>query len=183
MQALYVEQTAAWIRSFVIKLNLCPFAQREMDKGSVRIHASLAQSTDSAINDLMAEFDVLNKNPAIETTVLVFPDFLKDFFEYLDFVDIAESILFTNDYEGIYQIATFHPDYCFADATTDDVTNYTNRSPYPMLHILREDGLSKAIEHYGDTDQIPIRNQACLLKLGLEEVTRINEAIFNQSSD
>lgn len=168
-----VEQTAAWIRSFVIQLNLCPFAKREMDKGSVRIHASLAQSTDSAINDLMAEFDFLNKNTTIETTVLVFPCFLKDFFDYLDFVDIAESVLFTNNYEGIYQIATFHPDYCFADAASDDVTNYTNRSPYPMLHILREEGLSKAIEHYGDTEKIPVQNQACLLKLGLEEVKKI----------
>lgn len=144
-----------------------------MDKGSVRIHASLAQSIDVAINDLMAEFDVLNKSTTIETTLLVFPSFLNDFFDYLDFADLAESILLDNNYEGIYQLATFHPNYCFADTNTDDVTNYTNRSPYPMLHILREEGLAKAIEYYGDTEQIPLNNQGCLLKLGLDEVKKM----------
>ena len=168
-----VQQTTHWIESFVIKLNLCPFAKREMDKGSVRIQASTAQKTKQALLELSDEFARLDSTTAIETTFLIFPSFLNDFFDYLDFVDEAESILFTAGYEGVYQLATFHPLYCFTDVEMDDVTNYTNRSPYPMLHILREDSLDKAIEYYGDTDEIPENNQRCLRNLGLDEVKKI----------
>ena len=167
---LFVEQTARWVREFVIKLNLCPFAKREMDKGSVRIQASHAKTVEDAMTELMLEVNELNVNPSIETTLLVFPSFLSDFFDYLDFVDMAEQILAENDYEGIYQLATFHPDYCFADTNPEDVTNYTNRSPYPMLHLLREEHIEQAIEYYGDTDKIPENNMACLRQLGLEMV-------------
>lgn len=170
---LCVQHTVRWVREFVIALNLCPFAKREMDRGSVRIQASSAVSVEDAITDLMREVEVLNTNSSIETTLLVFPFFLKDFFEYLDCVDLAESILHTNGYEGIYQLATFHPDYCFADANADDVTNYTNRSPYPMMHLLREEQIEQAITYYGDTEQIPENNIACLRKLGLENVKKM----------
>ena len=167
---LCVQQTAQWVREFVIKLNLCPFAKREMDKGSVKICASQAETIEDAMTDLMVEVEALNDNAAIETTLLVYPSVLKDFFEYLDFADLAESILQTNGYEGIYQLATFHPDYCFADANPQDVTNYTNRSPYPMMHLLREEHVEQAIAYYGDTEQIPENNMACLRKLGLDKV-------------
>ena len=168
-------KTVRWVREFVIKLNICPFAKYEMDKGSVRIQESLAQSVEQAIKDLIAAFETLNSNAAIETILLVFPSFLNDFFDYLDFVDLAESFLITLGYEGIYQLATFHPDYCFADASPDDVTNYTNRSPYPMLHLLRESSIERAIAYYGNTEDIPENNMACLRQLGLDEVKQLRE--------
>lgn len=171
---LCVQQTARWVDEFVIKLNFCPFAKREMDRGAVRIQASNAQSVEDALTELMLEIDALNSDSAIETTLLVFPSFLADFFEYLDFVDLAEKVLHLNDYEGIYQLATFHPDYCFADARPDDVTNYTNRSPFPMLHLLREEQIEKAIEYYGDTDNIPEINMSCLRQLGLDKVKEMS---------
>ena len=177
---LCVQQTVQWVREFVIKLNLCPFAKREMDNGSVRIQASQAVTVEDAMTDLMGEVEALNANAAIETTLLVFPSFLKDFFEYLDFVDLAQSILHTKGYEGIYQLATFHPDYCFADENADDVTNYTNRSPYPMMHLLREEQIEKAIDYYGDTEQIPKNNMACLRKLGLEKVKKMTRSCLDQ---
>lgn len=170
---LCVQQTAQWVREFVIKLNLCPFAKREMDRVSVRIQVSHALTVEDAITDLMKEVEVLNTDTGIETILLVFPLFLKDFLDYLDAVDLAESILHTHGYEGIYQLATFHPDYCFADVTSDDVTNYTNRSPYPMLHLLREEQVEQAIAYYGDTEQIPENNMKCLRKLGLENIKKI----------
>ena len=174
-EQLCVRQTVQWVREFVIKLNLCPFAQREMDKGSVRVQASEAETVDSALIDLMVEIELLSLNSDIETTLLVFPSCFADFFDYLDFIDLAEAMLLANGQEGIYQVATFHPDYCFADTNPDDVTNYTNRSPYPMVHLLREEQIEKAIAHYGDTEQIPENNMACLRKLGLEEVIRLSK--------
>ncbi len=175
-----IETTARWVREFVIKLNLCPFAKREMDRDAVRIQASHAETIEQAMMDLMSEVENLNHNPAIETTLLVFPLFLKDFFDYLDFVDIAESILHDKGYEGVYQLATFHPDYCFSDEPGDDVTNYTNRSPYPMLHLLREAQVEQAISFYGDTEQIPENNMACLRELGLENVKKMTSFCRSQ---
>lgn len=173
-----VQQTIQWVREFVIKLNLCPFAKREMDKGAIRVQASLAESIDDAMTDLMVEVELLGLNSDIETTLLVFPSCLNDFYDYLVFIDMAEAMLQANGQEGIYQLATFHPDYCFADANTDDVTNYTNRSPYPMVHLLREEQVEQAIAFYGDTEQIPENNMACLRKLGLDEVKKMVTSIY-----
>lgn len=163
------EKTTQWIQSFVIGLNLCPFAKYVMDKQAVRIEVSAALSLEQALTSLKAEVELLNTCDAIETSFLVFPNFLSDFFDYLDFVDFAQAQLLDH-YEGVYQLATFHPDYCFADEAEDDVTNYTNRSPYPMLHLLREDSLDKAIAFYGETDSIVENNKTCLRNLGLEVV-------------
>lgn len=170
---LIIEQTQHWIHSFVIKLNLCPFAKREMDRNSVRIQPSHAASTDEAMIDFKQEIELLNTSPSIETILVVYASFLNDFFDYLDFVDKATKFLDKAGYEGIYQLATFHPDYCFADTSSTDVTNYTNRSPYPMLHLLREESIEKAIFFYGDTDEIPNNNMKLLRDLGLDAVKKI----------
>ncbi|WP_058535120.1 DUF1415 domain-containing protein [Legionella saoudiensis] len=169
---MYIKQTVEWIQSMVIGLNLCPFAKREMNNNSARIEASSAQSINDALVDFIGEVNYLQANPAIGTTILIYPHILNDFFAYLDFVDLANDLLVKSGYEGIYQIATFHPDYCFHGVKTDDVTNYTNRSPYPMLHLLREEMLDQAITYYGDTDVIPENNMRCLRELGLVEVRK-----------
>ncbi len=170
---LCVPQTIQWVREFVIKLNLCPFAKREMDKGSVSVSASSAETVEQAMIDFMVEIELLNLNADIETTLLVFPALFSEFFDYLDFVDVAEATLQADGYEGVYQLATFHPDYCFAGTTPDDVSNYTNRSPHPMVHLLREERIEKAIAYYGDTAQIYENNMACLRALGLNQVKKM----------
>lgn len=101
-----------------------------------------------------------------ETTLLVFPTLFKSFDHYLDYVELAENLLFELGYEGVYQLATFHPDYCFADADPLDAANYSNRSPYAMVHLLREASVERAIAFYGDTAAIPERNIAYLTALG-----------------
>jgi hypothetical protein len=169
---LCIKKTVQWIKSFVIELNLCPFAKREMDKDAVKIQVSSAETIEEGLSDLLTEMEILNSNHSIETTFLLFPEFLTDFFNYLDFVDKAESLILAEDYEGIYQLASFHPDYCFADASTEDVENYTNRSPFPMLHILREARVEQAIAYYGDTNKIIENNKRCLQNLELDEVKR-----------
>jgi len=171
--SLIAEQTLNWIRSFIIEYNICPFAKGPVNKGTLRISVSETKKKAQALEDLMVEIHLLDEKPEIETTLLVFADSFKDFFAYLDFVDLAEQLLLEQGYEGIYQLATFHPDYYFADTDPEDVSNYSNRSPYPMVHLLREDSLEKAIASYGDTEFIPEKNIATLHKLGLEKIKKI----------
>lgn len=170
---MYIEQTRRWIYSFVIKHNLCPFAKGEMDKNTVRFELSQATNSIDAMDALQAEIDVLNSNKEIETSFLIFPLFLHDFFDYLNFSDMAVNQLVLKGYEGIYQLASFHPDYCFADANFDDVSNYTNRSPYPMLQILRDASLEKSIKLFGNIGSIPKKNMAYLRALGINKVKKI----------
>lgn len=171
-----VEQTLNWVRSFVIEYNLCPFAKMPVYKGNLRIVASDHKKQALALEALMAEIHFLDEHQGTETTLLVFSEGFKDFFAYLDLVDLAEELIQRLDYEGVYQIASFHPDYYFADTDPLDVSNYTNRSPYPMLHLLREENLEKAIAAYGDTDKIPKRNNNTLQKLGLEQIEKLFSA-------
>ncbi len=178
--SIYIQQTMQWIHSFVIHLNLCPFAKREMDRGSARFKVSSAVLVKPGLDFFMTEIECLNITPDIETSLLIFPFFLTDFFEFLDFVKRAHSMLYKNGYEGVYQLATFHPDYCFADTQTDDVTNYTNRSPFPTLHILREENVERAIAAYGDTEKIPKNNIACLRNLGLERVKQLTRCVIQK---
>ncbi|WP_173238454.1 DUF1415 family protein [Legionella antarctica] len=173
--SLITKQTLNWVRSFIMKYNLCPFAKGPVNKGTLRVAVSNTSKKAQALEDLMTEIKYLDNHPEVETTLLVFANSFKLFFTYLDFVDIAERLLQEQDYEGVYQLATFHPDYYFADSEPEDISNYTNRSPYPMVHLLREDNLEKAISAYGDTEIIPQRNSATLHELGLEKIKKIFE--------
>lgn len=174
---LIINQTDTWIRSFIIKLNICPFAKGAVNKGSLRIAVSSNTKVAQALEDLMAEIHLLDNEPGIETSLLVFSNAFKEFFNYLDFVAMAEQLIQLQGYEGVYQLATFHPDYFFADADPDEAANYTNRSPYPMLHLLREEQLEKAIKAYGDTSKIPEKNIALLNELGLDKIKLMTELL------
>ena len=178
---LCVKQTIQWIQDFVIQLNLCPFAKYEMDNDLARMTASQAQTLEQAMIDFMTEIKCLDDHTDIDTTLLIFPNCLHDFFDYLDFVDRAESKLAAANYEGIYQLATFHPNYCFEGVEASDPSHYTNRSPYPMVHILREEQLEKAIDYYGDTSTIPENNITCLQTLGIAQIEQMMKHIKNPS--
>ncbi|MGQ3888420.1 DUF1415 domain-containing protein [Legionella sp. CNM-1927-20] len=170
---LIIQQTKKWITSFIIPLKLCPFAKYVIDNDTIRLSVSPALTKQLALNNLRNEIAILEDNRTIETTIVIFPTLFKSFLTYIDFTAFAEKQLMKNQYEGIYQLATFHPDYCFADAESQDVANYTNRSPYPMVHILREESIEQAIAFYGNTNQIPLNNITLLRKLGLEKVVAL----------
>src|SRR5690554_333435 len=119
-----------------------------------------------ALHRLVAECERLDDHPEVETTLLVLTPGLEAFDDYLDFLGLAEALLEAQGYEGTYQLASFHPDYCFEGAEEEDSANYTNRSPWPMLHLLREAGLERALEHYPDPEAIPERNVAAMRALG-----------------
>ncbi len=180
---LVTAQTMKWVKDFIVTLNVCPFAKREVEKDSVRCVVVRSKKIDVALEELMSEIQWLDEHSETETTLLVFPTLFKDFHRYLDFVETAENLMFDQGCEGVYQLATFHPDYCFSGAEPDDVSNYTNRSPYPMLHILREDSLDKAIEFYGDTTDIPnqnIRKMETLGKYKLDSIFTLCMKVDNE---
>lgn len=164
------QQTIAWIRSFIIEYNICPFAKHTVNQETIAIDIVQPDNLEQALEILMSTLVRMDKNAEIETVLFVLPYLFSSFDDYLDFASLAEELLLLSGYEGIYQLATFHPDYCFADVLADDVSNYTNRSPYPMLHILRESSIEKAIDYYGDTREIPDNNIATMHKLGLNKV-------------
>jgi len=167
---MYIQQTIQWIQSIVISLNLCPFAKREIDNNTVRFKVSEATTFEEGIKSFVEDIEFLNTNPATSTSFLLFPHFLNDFLTYLDFVDLANETIVQIGQQNTYQLATFHPVYQFHGTHIDDVTNYTNRSPYPMLHLLREEMLDNAIDYYGNTDVITANNIRCLQQLGLEGI-------------
>jgi uncharacterized protein len=153
-----IEETKKWITGVVIGCNFCPFASREVKRNS--IHYQVETSTDLTIclQVFLQECIRLDNEEFVETTLLIFPNACKSFDGYLGLLALAEKIIKKNDYEGIYQVASFHPLYRFAGTQENDPANYTNRSIYPMLHLLREDKIEKALQQYPDPEQIPQRN-------------------------
>ena len=163
-----VARTRRWIERAVIGLDLCPFASRPYDAGAVGIVVSPARDAEALVRDLEAELRRLAaSDPAeLETTLLIHPHALTEFLEYNDFLDVADALLDALDLADDIQIASFHPDYRFADAAPDAIDNYTNRSPYPMLHLLRCSSVERAIAAFGDTSKIYSANIATLHRLG-----------------
>lgn len=159
-----------WVEDMVVGLNLCPFAGRELAKDRIRFVVTEATTEEQLLVALESELTLLNDDATIETTLLVHPGVLQDFFDYNQFLDIAEGLLAQTGLEGVYQIASFHPEYQFAGTTADDAENYTNRSPYPVLHILREASLAKSIDTYPDVERIPDRNIEKMKELGSEKL-------------
>ena len=165
-----IADTVEWMEKAVIGLNLCPFAKAVHVKKQIRYTVSEAQTAEQLVDDLRKELEVLAEaNPEkIETSLLIHPLVLTDFLDFNDFLDIADALLEELELDGILQIANFHPDYQFADTHIGDIENYTNRSPYPTLHLLREDSLDKAVEAFPDAEMIFERNIEVMQKLGHE---------------
>jgi len=170
-----IVQTRHWVERVVIGLNLCPFAKAVQVRGQVRYALSDASSAEALLGDLAGELARLRDTPAevLETTLLVHPQVLGDFLDYNDFLDIADAALVELELEGVIQVASFHPDYRFADSLPEDIENHTNRSPFPMLHLLREDSIDRAVAAYPDPDAIIERNQARLRELGHGGLRRV----------
>jgi hypothetical protein len=167
------KQVDIWLASIVIALNLCPFAQREYRKNSIRFKTSFAENEQDIVADLAVELSILSKQQEIETSLLILPAALTEFEHFNDFLGLADSLLEEMSLDGVFQIASFHPDYRFAGTSNDDAENYTNRAPYPILHILRESSLDWAIDEHPDTGQIPLDNIALMNKLGVEHMRKM----------
>lgn len=169
-----------WVETLVVGMNLCPFAKRELVKNRVRFVATAATTQEQLLQVLRAELELLNTDSAIETTLLIHPDVLQNFYDFNDFLHDADSLLVEMEEEGIYQIASFHPDYRFGGTSPSDAENYTNRSPYPVLHLLREDSLERVIADYPNVDDIPQRNIELMNELGRDKLQALLKSCLNE---
>ncbi|MDD5214789.1 MAG: DUF1415 domain-containing protein [Methylococcales bacterium] len=175
-----ITETKKWLETVVIARNICPFAKRVFDDGGIHFHVENSTDVETCLENLLDECARLDENEAIETTLLIYANAFADFDDYLDFVEIAQALLEAEDYEGIYQVASFHPNYCFEGSNENDAANYTNRSPYPMLHLLRESSLEKALENYPNPEEIPENNIKLTRDLGLQKMQAILAACYEK---
>jgi len=172
-----IAATTAWLERVVIGLNLCPFAKAVHAKGQIRFVVSRADLGSDLLEDLKRELELLATTPAeqIESTLLIHPTVLNDFDRYNEFLWECDLAIQEMELDGVIQIASFHPQYRFAGTTPDDVTNHTNRSPYPMLHLLREASVSQAVENFAHIDSIYKNNMETLRKLGKAKIMAMLE--------
>jgi uncharacterized protein len=165
-----VAATRLWLERIVIGLNLCPFAKAVYVKEQVRYVLSDATTPEALVEQLAEELVLLrDASPEqIDTTLIIHPDVLTDFLDYNDFLDNADAAIEALDLQGILQVASFHPQYQFEGVAPDDPSNYTNRAPYPILHLLREDSVARAVDAFPDPDVIVERNIQTLDRIGVE---------------
>ena len=163
-----LDATRRWVERAVIGLNLCPFAKAVYVKQQVRFVLSDASTPEALLEELAEELVLLRDTDPeqVDTTLIVHPDVLTDFLDYNDFLDNADAAVEALDLQGEIQVASFHPDYQFAGTMPDDISNYTNRSPYPTLHLLREASIDRAVDAFPDPDVIVERNVKTLDALG-----------------
>lgn len=170
-----IAATQDWLEKAVIGLNLCPFAKAVQIKQQIRYVVSEAQTPEDLLADLERELETLAEaNPAqIETTLLIHPLVLNDFLDFNDFLEAADGLLQDLQLDGQLQIADFHPDYQFAGSEADDIDNYTNRAPYPTLHLLREESIDRAVAAFPQAEEIFEKNIATMRELGHEGWRRL----------
>ncbi|PVZ67791.1 DUF1415 domain-containing protein [Pelagibaculum spongiae] len=157
-QQQVIVQSKAWVKQFIIGHGICPFAYREYERDSIRYAVIEQRKMAATLKAIIEQCVYLDQNPQVETTLCIFPNGYEGFYLYLDLLDLADELLIEQGYEGTYQLASFHPDYCFDGVAYDDPSNYSNRSPYPTIHIIREAELEKALENYDKPESIPERN-------------------------
>ncbi|CAN5762799.1 DUF1415 domain-containing protein [soil metagenome] len=165
-----IDSTRNWVERAVIGLNLCPFAKAVHVKGQIRYVVSDATTEEELLAALIVELERLQESPPelIETTLLIHPQVLQDFMAYNDFLELADTAVEELELDGEIQVASFHPHYQFDGTGLDDMENFSNRSPYPTLHLLRESSVERAVAEYPDTDTIYERNIETLERLGTQ---------------
>ncbi|WP_064609134.1 DUF1415 domain-containing protein [Photobacterium sp. J15] len=165
------QQIQQWLEDVVIGLNLCPFAAKPNRNKQIKIHISEAESEEMLLEDIYQQLLELDQKPEdeLETTLVVTPTLFADFDDYNQFLNLVDALIIQTGKEGIYQVASFHPDYCFYGTEPEDAENLTNRSPYPVFHLIREDSMERVLKHYPDPESIPERNIECVKKLTFEQ--------------
>jgi hypothetical protein len=170
---IIIQQTQQWINDVVIGFNFCPFAKSEFVNDTIKYVVLQNANQKLSIEALLQECNWLNEHPETETTLVIFADSFLNFTNFLQLITASEHAVFKNNFEGIYQLAHFHPNYLFANSDENDAANFTNKSPYPMLHILRESSIDKALINYIDADKIPNRNIKVARKQGYEAMQKL----------
>ena len=168
MTNIAISQTREWVSSVIVKYNFCPFARKEVENNCIHYIVSNANTIDDAVMDMLEQCIELDRERERETTLIMFDNGFSDFEDFLDLVDLANALLVAQGFEGKYQIANFHPDYVFADSNETDPANYTNRAPFPTLHLIREASMSEALENYDEPESIPEHNINLARRKGID---------------
>jgi len=174
-----IKQTKAWLEQVVIGLQLCPFAEHPFSNNKIEYIVCNETDTEQKLLVLINALTQLDDNQQIETSLIIFSDPRLNFDNYLDLLELANALMDEYDYSGTYQLASFHPDYQFEGSSPDDASNYTNRSPYPMLHCLRESSVEKALQTFSQPEDIPQKNIECTRALGTEHMQHQLDTIMN----
>ena len=172
-----IDRTKKWIIDVVIGCNFCPFAANVVKQKTIFYKVEENKELETCLASFVLEMERLDNDPAIETSFLIFPNAFQQFDDYLDLVSLAEKLLKRKSYEGVYQVASFHPLYLFANSDESDPANYTNRSIYPMLQLLREESIDKALANYKDPEGIPARNINFAKEKGLAYMKMLRDAL------
>ncbi|EHR6736745.1 DUF1415 family protein [Vibrio parahaemolyticus] len=174
------QQVDQWLNDVVIGLNLCPFAAKPQRNKQIKIFVSEATQEEALLEDILLQLIELSTTEPekLETTLVVVPNMLQDFWDYNFCIDWIEGLIKQQDWEGIFQVATFHPDYCFGGAAPEDDENLTNRSPYPIFHLIREESMEKVLKHYPNPESIPDTNIARVSALSEEERKKLFPYLF-----
>lgn len=172
-QQTIISETKQWLSDIVIGLDFCPFAKKVFDNEAIYYHVDdHSKDIEAALETLVLQCQWLDNNSDIETSLIIYPSNnsagLDDFNRYLDFLDLANELIATEGYEGVYQLASFHPQYQFEDTMVNDAENFTNTSPYPMLHLIREQSLENAVAQYKQPENIPRKNIALAKQKGAQ---------------
>ena len=165
-----------WVETVIVGLNFCPFAKPVVESGGLVYRVVNETSFEACLLALSDEFQRLQLDPSIETSLLILPQGFESFDDYLELLAVADALIEDQSYDGIFQLASFHPDYCFDGQSVDDASNYTNRSPYPMLHLLRESSIEQALATIASPEKIPARNIEVARAKGVDEMQHLLEA-------
>ena len=176
------EKITAWLEDVVLGLALCPFALKPIREARHRTFVSEAVNAERALVDLEHECQRLDNTAVekLETTLLVLPNMLQDFYDFNDFLSMANALLEDSGWQGVYQLASFHPRYQFAGTQPSDLENLTNAAPFPIIHILREESVELAIEAYEAVDDIPLRNIAKMQSLSKKQRLHLFSFLFKE---
>lgn len=174
-----ITQTQVWVDNVIVRLNICPFAKAEVQAQTIHYQVIEPSTFNQYLEALWQACVNLDNNAEIATTLIILSDPNMDFDQYLDLVEFSEQKLTSEGYDGIYQLASFHPDYCFDAQTPDDAANFTNRSPYPMLHLIREADITKALSTFIKPEMIPERNIEFTRRKGHQHMQQLLDSCYD----
>jgi len=180
---IVINQTKQWLEEIIVGLNFCPFAKKELVANSIHYHVSKLKQTKLALAEVIEQCRFMAEHEDIETSLIIFDLGYKSFDKYLELLDYANDLLASSGFEGTFQLASFHPEYCFEGEAYDDAANYTNRSPYPMIHIIREESLERVLNVYKNPEDIPDNNIELARAKGNEFFKQVLERIQNHVVD
>lgn len=175
-----IVKTQTWLEKVIIGLNFCPFAKKELVNNTIHYHICADSRLEKALTNFAEQLEFIENHPEIETTLFICSLGFRDFEQYLDLVDYANDLLIDLGYEGIFQIASFHPDYVFEGENADDASNFTNRSPLPMLHVIREESMARVLSVYDKPELIPENNIALAREKGTNFFLQILKQIHRR---